>query len=183
MIVPFRTIFLGPDENDPVQRRDLSGPQVLHQFRISYDPGGITADEESLLYEFWVARRGRYGKFNFFSFDHHKKWVDISIGTGNGTQDDFTLPGKETSSVVVKVAGATKELTTDYIITENAGTDYQTVITFNPGKIPTTGQAVTVSFTGRRYFPDCVFKTSAAEFRAFGEMLYSVGLEIMQVSR
>lgn len=70
--------------------------------------------------------------------------TDETVGTGDGTNDVFTLANGNLitgSPCVVKVAGSTKTETTHYSLDRVTGT-----ITFTPGNIPTAGQAVTASY-------------------------------------
>lgn len=77
--------------------------------------------------------------------------TDENIGTGDGTTAAFQIrklyadtdrpyyrPISFPYNLVVKVAGVTKTLTTDYTVADG-------LITFGAGDIPTAGQAVTVT--------------------------------------
>lgn len=70
--------------------------------------------------------------------------VNESVGTGNGTNADFTLDYGNlyaTSTLTVKVDGVTKTESVDYSVNRTSGG-----ITFLAGKIPTAGQGVTASY-------------------------------------
>jgi uncharacterized protein (TIGR02217 family) len=96
---------------------------------------------------------GRRGAANAFPLRDplDNSLTDENIGTGDGTTAAFQIKKTYTdtdrsyarpitivSSLVVKVAGVTKTVTTHYTVLEG-------VVTFTGGNIPTAGQAVTVS--------------------------------------
>jgi len=125
--------------------------------RAEYDIGYSvrTNADFAAVAAFFRARRGRaYG----FRFKDHNDYTltDENIGTGDDVTAAYQiiktyepsgpLPYVReirkpvSGSVVVKVAGVTKTVTTHYTIDHATG-----IITFTAGNIPTAGQAVTVT--------------------------------------
>jgi uncharacterized protein (TIGR02217 family) len=96
---------------------------------------------------------GRRGAANTFPLRDplDNTLTDENIGTGDGTTASFQIgklyadadrpyfrPITIVSSLVVKVAGVTKTVTTHYTVANG-------IVTFTGGNIPTAGQAVTVT--------------------------------------
>jgi uncharacterized protein (TIGR02217 family) len=143
------------------------------------------ADLQSIV-AFFKARAGRARGFLF------KDWMDYTltdenIGTGDSadagatgtaafqitklytdTVNPYTrnITRPNATGLVVKVAGVTQTVTTDYTVDTTTG-----IITFQPGSIPTTGQAITV--TGEFFVPvrfDTDFLEISAEWAQAGSL-------------
>lgn len=65
-----------------------------------------------------------------------------SLGTGDGTQDTFSLANQHVFEAEIRVAGTLKTEGTHYAISKPAGQ-----IQFTPGNIPTAGQSVTATYS------------------------------------
>jgi hypothetical protein len=173
----FRTIKIGTD-GDFVQRRSKR-VSPLFSFAMTYR--NITNANLLTLYDFYLARLGSYDDFAFFDFDS-RSWSDFTIGTGNGVTTTFSVGGKSTSSLVIKVDSVTKTLTTHYTIQVAGGTNGQDQITFTAGNIPTTGQVITAAFLGRKYYPYVIFADDNMNYEVFVYAAYQVGVELVQVT-
>jgi len=95
------------------------------------------------LHTFWKSVKGRTVPFYFFYPDFTEYWVDISIGTGDGSEDTFTIPGDNVTNDVIKVAGTTKTSGVHYNLSAGTGTYGQDQAIFTVGNEPGVGEAVT----------------------------------------
>jgi hypothetical protein len=175
-IIPtFNTLKLGPTDGDFIQRRKKR-TVPLYQFRLKFNV--LSQSDIKTLYDFFISMSGCYGSFAFFDFDY-RDW-SIIVGTGDGSTTSFDLKGKETYNRIVKVNGIQKTEGTDYTFYQGLGADGQDKITFNSA--PATGDIIIADFTGRRYFPNCIFLEDVMSIESFSHLLYSTGLTIQEVS-
>lgn len=137
-----------------------SGIEQRHQawsrHRLRYDVSYGIRDKSDMdtVRAFFYNMKGKATGFRFKDWGDYEL-VDENIGTGDGSETVFNITktytsGSETyvrrifkpiaSGLVVKVAGVTQTLTTDYTVNATTG-----VITFTAGGTPGMGEAVTVT--------------------------------------
>jgi hypothetical protein len=107
----------------------------------------ITKADFRTLWEFYQARAGGFGEFNFF-FPNQNIWVGIYIGTGDGSTDVFNLPCKTSSSRTLYVDGDSQTEGVDYAFTAGGGVDGADKVDFSGGVTPAAGEYITLDFTG-----------------------------------
>lgn len=132
-------------ESGKSQIRDVWGRTRF----IADCPHEVRKDDAELLMAFW--RANRVLAFDFFDA-LEGYFPDESIGTGTGAETTFTVPAKETSDRVVKVAGVTKTEGVHYNISVGTGAVGQDRIIFTGGNIPANGAAITMTYRGRHWF-------------------------------
>lgn len=175
----WKTLKMGMTDGDFLQRRKKR-TTPLHTFTMNFRP--ITAAEMQTLWEFYQARSGSYEAFVFFDYKAFP-YTDVSVGTGTGAALTCQLKAKSVSSLVVKVAGVTKTAGVDYSFTsDGSGTNGQDKIVFLAGKYPTAGQAVTASYTGRKYLQYMIFQDDAMSRDQFHAVLFQTGITITEVT-
>lgn len=137
--------------------------QDWQKFRIRRDVGYPirTRAEMADVQEHFIARRGNFHTFPFRDWSDYTV-TDESVGTGDGTTAAFQLiktyeasgpdpyvrniTKPDADTVVIKVDGTTKTVTTHYTLDALTG-----IVTFTSGNIPTAGQAVT--WSGQFFVP------------------------------
>lgn len=92
--------------------------------------------------------RGRLGGESFTWFDPApaSSWVALEAGYGDGSEDEFDLPGVETASHAVYFDGVSQA--TGWSVSAGAGTDGRDLLVFTSA--PTAGVRITVDFAGVR---------------------------------
>lgn len=105
----------------------------------------ITKANFQTLWEFYQARAGAFGEFNFF-FPNSHTWVDIYVGAGDGSQTVWNLPCKTSSSRELKIDNVAQTEGVDYTFSAGGGSDGADQATFPAA--PGTGEYLTLSFTG-----------------------------------
>jgi hypothetical protein len=120
----------------------------VYDVKVVYD--ALSNSEARTLWNFFMARRGRYEAFYIYdmallagsAFDHDGQFV----GSGDGVTDTFDLPGRSTSSQTIYVDGAAQTLTTHYTISAGTGVSGADQVVFVTA--PTDGTVITADFTG-----------------------------------
>ncbi len=145
----------------------------LRRYSLAYEFLRAGAEAELQTLEgFFNLRRGRHDTFLYNDPDDYSV-TDQSFGTGDGTtsgfylartRGDFTEPVQSLNSApVIKVAGVTQTLTTDYTISALG------LVTFVTP--PADGAAITWSGT---YYWRCRFLRDESEFDQFLKDLWSL---------
>lgn len=137
------------------------------------------SNDKSILttvYDFFVARKGRYSSFGLFEFDCQFQWTTVSIGTGNGSiGQTVNSAGRNVSSRTVKVNGST---VTNYTVGTGTGTNGRDLLT-NTTPAWTNGHAITETFTGQRWFV-VRFADDEMSMSLFSAKLYETGLKMIE---
>lgn len=120
-------------------------PKMQQFFEIEYDT--LSSEELATLRDYHEANRSN--SFNFFD-RVSLGWTGLAVGTGDGAAATFTLPAKEITGRIVKVAGVVKTEGTHYTVSAGTGVDGEDQITFTVGNIPAAGAAVTLDVTKAR---------------------------------
>ena len=141
-----------------MQERRLQNLSIARHY-FAWQQRNADASLIATLRAFWYDRRGDFKAWLL------KDWTDFQlvaeqIGIGDGSDATFQITKTYTAgfnayvriirhiksgTLVVKVAGVTKTLTTHYTVSATG------LITFTGGNIPTMGQAITVD--GEFYVP------------------------------
>lgn len=133
-----------------------------HEYDVAYGINTL-AKLEDLLHFFHVVA-GRAIGFRFKDWMDYKSCdrsatpaqEDVSIGTGDGTEDDFQLVKTYTQGAYTRTRKILKPVSGTLLVAVAASAkqegvhydvDYATgIVTFKAGNIPTNGQAVTAGF-------------------------------------
>lgn len=143
------------------------------------DPGplkypNIDKANARTLWQFYQARAGAYELFSWFDA-FADVYVDEYVGTGDGSETVFNLPGKSTSSRTVYVDGISQSEGVDYTFGAAGGPDGEDKITF--GSPPDAGQYITISFTGILKVR-CRFKSDDLKYETFYNTISKLGIEL-----
>ena len=135
----------------------------------------IEQTEARTLWQFYQARYGSYDVFSFFVKDVDT-YVGEYIGTGEGVETVFDLPGKNTSArTVYKDAVPQTAGGADYTFTADGGTDGADKITFVVA--PASGTRLTVDFSGLLRIR-VRFKEDSLSYDYFYKLLTTMGIEL-----
>ena len=127
------------------------------------------------LWEFYLARKGRYEAFNFF-YPESSDYDGEYVGTGDGSTTAFNLPSKTASAYVLYADGG--ELSgsgTDYTFSSAGGADGADLATMTVA--PGAGTKLTWDFTGYLKI-HCRFTDDIYNFEYFNYALYRSGLKL-----
>lgn len=105
----------------------------------------VTTAQARILKAFYDANKTI--TFDFFDFDDDQ-FTTENIGTGDGSNDTFTIPAKSTSGHLVYVDAVLKTLTTHYTISVGTGSKGEDQVIFEAAHKPGNGLAVTVTYVG-----------------------------------
>jgi hypothetical protein len=157
---PIENIRRTPSEAGSTQSRDLWAGAT--KFKAEFEMRLSLAASRTAI-AFWMANRA--AAITYFDFDSSVEFDNESIGTGDGSALNFTIPAKRTtatSAPVVQVAdGAggwtTKTSVTHYNISAGTGALGEDRVIFTAGNAPANGRAVRISYIGRhRYTVDII---------------------------
>jgi len=120
----------------------------VYDVQVQY--AALTNSEARTLWNFFMARRGRYEAFYIFDLtllgSQTYSHVGQFCGVGDGATDTFDLPGRSTSSQAIYLDGALQTLTTHYTISAGTGTSGADQIVFVAA--PADGAVITADFSG-----------------------------------
>jgi hypothetical protein len=135
------------------------------------------------LYAFFLARRGRYDPFTFFSFTGHDnatvgvRWPELYVGTHDGTTTTWDLPIKTSTSRTLYRAGAAMTGGgVDYTFGSATGADGRDRVT---GLAGTAGDIITLDAVGLRA-ARMAFVVDSMRFENFHALLTTTGLELIE---
>lgn len=180
----FRTFIAGPFNNENVVTR--AGVQFpLHSGTVTFWTQGWTTLAET-IYEFFVARKGRYESFAFYDpqgWDASPVgilWKGCYVGVGTGAQTVFDLPLRNTnndSNRKIYCNGVDK--TSNGTWSQGTGADGRDKFTFST-YTPANGEVITCSGIARR-----VWKTKFAndefELTAREVNIYELSVDLVEV--
>jgi hypothetical protein len=179
IIQHWKNLRLGLTDGDFLQRRKKR-TSPLHEFVMKWKT--LTASEERQLWDFYYARSGGFEAFAFFDFAS-RSYTSQNIGTGDGVQTTFDAGAKNISNYTVYVDGNQKTEGTHYNVSSGTGTDGQDQIVFTAGNEPGNGEAVTLDYTGNKYYSTCVFTQDSLDSSNFITVLHTIGLSVMEVTQ
>ncbi len=148
-----------------------------HEFKYKWTKQSNDKSILTTIYDFHVARQGRYGSFGLFEFDAQFQWTTVTLGTAAGTLGEtVNSAGRNVTSRSIYLNGVLK---TNYTVGTGTGTNGRDLIT-NTTPAWTAGQTITETFTGQRWFV-VRFADDRMPMSLFSAKLYEVGLEMIQV--
>lgn len=152
-------------------------------FHASPTYSDILRSDLEALYAFFLARRGRYGTFTFFSFTGWDlspvgtRWPELYVGTHDGSATTWDLPIKNATSLTLYRAGVAKTGGgVDYTFGSGTGADGKDRVT---GLSGTLGDLITIDAVGQRA-ARMRFVAESMRFANFCNMLTSTGLEMIE---
>jgi len=156
-------------ENGSEQRRQK---WLYPKYDITIRFNALTEADAKTIYEFYMARNGSYESFYFFdpyAFNH----VGLYVGTGDGVEDIFDIPGKSTSVYTHYENGDV--VTSGFSVLTGGGDGEADRIDYTTA--PPAGTIITIDFTG--YLRAKVrFKDDAMDRNNFTTNLFRYGLEL-----
>lgn len=169
----FKTVISSLSGGEEKRRSKTTYP--LYDIEVNYDLLE-TADARE-LWQFYKSRQGSYEDF-YFILPYDDTYVDEYCGVGDGSTTDFDIPGKDISAYTVKVAGASREETTDYVIDPGGASHGGAQIEFVAA--PGLGSYVTINFTGAYVFK-VRFADDSLPFEVFYQKLTKMGISLVGV--
>lgn len=124
-----------------------------------------------MLYTFYMARKGAYEAFYFYTYDT-EKWAGLYVGVGDGTTTIFDLPGKTTSLRTVYINGVSTE-SLSYLT--GGGTESADRVQFDTA--PAAGEIISCDFTGYMRIK-CRFAEDGMDRKSFTSAIFSTGLKL-----
>lgn len=109
-----------------------------------------TPSDLLLLQTFLRARRGQADNFSYYTLDPYKQWANVQIGVGDGGQRAFFFPGRLSGSGTTYVYINGSPLGAYWSVTTPGDSLSRQCIQFEVGHAPTSGQIITVTWTGYR---------------------------------
>lgn len=141
------------------------------QYDVTLTFDVMSKSEFKTLWDFYHARRGRFEKFWFYTYETDE-WPVHYVGTGDGETTIFDLPGKVTSSRTLYVDDV--EQTSGFSYLTGGGDGDADRVQFDSA--PSAGEVVTASFTGYLRCP-VRFDDDTMDRELFSAALYSTGLK------
>jgi len=159
-------------ETGPVQVR---GIRTVPRWVVRYVWDSIVCANLDTLQTFFRTQKGPQTTIYAYTVDPWHWWIDVSAGTGDGSNLLFFYPGRqvETGTEIVKVDGVTKTAGVDYDMTFPSDANKRGQITFKTGKAPANGKAVTISFRGLRLLLGRLLNDAAARVTGFRRLKLS----------
>lgn len=133
------------------------------RFRIRL-PYRVNVTDLATLMNFHHARSGSYEAFDFIDL-HTRKWDDVYISTGDGTEVRFEVPFANISAQVVKVDGVTQVGVTDYTVSAGTGENGRDRIQFEVGSTPPDGDVITLTVPNENRFYTVRFEKDNIQYR------------------
>jgi len=142
----------------------------------------ITKANAEVLWEFYNARKGSYGEFNFFVPEPEETYPSYTgeyVHVGDGSTDVFNLPCKWSSARTLYVAGIVQTEDDDYTFTALGGEDGADKIDFEDSSMspPSNGAVILLNFTGILKVR-CRFAEDIMSFKVFMDRVATIGVEI-----
>lgn len=167
----FKTLTSKVDDLGTEQRKQ----KWLYPRRvITLNYNAISTANARTLWQFYQARAGAYGAFNWFH-TRSDSYVTEYVGTGDGTTTNFNLPSKSASSRTLYLDSTSQTETTDWVFTGSGGADGADLCAFVTA--PLSGQRITFTFTGYLKI-HCRFAVDQASFETFTGSLQRTGLKL-----
>lgn len=144
-IVPrFKTLVSTCDAGNEVRRSKQEYP--VFDVLVTYDM--LTKTEMDVLWNFFLARKGRYDAFYIYnladiSLVTSTGFTSLYVGTGDGSTTTFDVPGRSTSSQTLYVDGVE-----DSGAAFSSGGGASNSDRVEPSSTPAAGDILTVDFTG-----------------------------------
>lgn len=171
--ISHKTITTAFETGDPQRKKKWLYPR--RKFELQYK--NISKSDARTLWQFFMARGGRYDEFNLFH-PMTDSYVGEYVGTGDGSETVWNMPSKQAQNVDIYVNGVEQDQTAsspDVTFTSEGGADGADTIEFTTA--PDSGAYITTDFTGylkvRAYFEE-----DEMSFDNFYNRLLTFGLKI-----
>jgi len=166
------------DEGEENRKQKWLYPKRRIRVRYNF----ISKAHAETLWEFYLARKGRYGAFNFFVPEPQLTYPSYTgeyVGTGDGSTEVFNLPCKSAVSYTVYIDNSEQTEGINYNFTSGGGTDGADKIAFDDSNMvsPSDGAIITCDFTGALKVR-CRFAEDFASFSMFRDRRGSVSFEL-----
>jgi hypothetical protein len=171
-LLPVWKTIVSAFDSGKEQRRQK---QTYAKYDVKLKFENLTNSQMQTLWNFYIARRGSYEAFHFYTPDT-ADWDGLYIGVGDATKVIFDIPGKNTSTLSVYIDGAA---TSAYTALIGGGESNSDRIEFNSA--PTAGQIITCDFSGYLRIR-CRFKEDSMSRELFEYTLHKTSLELKGVS-
>jgi len=137
----------------------------------------ISVSEAKTLWQFFMARKGRFGAFNYiYPSGWENTYVGEYVGTGDGSTTIWNLPSKLAASYTLYVDGVSQTGGgVDYIFTAEGGEDQADKVEFSSA--PSSGDYITFDFTGRLKIRS-KFDEDIMSFETFFARLVTTGIKL-----
>jgi len=155
--------------------RKSKSPYATYNVTLAYKI--LLASEIRTLWHFYLARRGAFEMFWFYGLelDEH---INLYVGTGDGIESIFDLPGKNTSQQAIYLNGVLQS--SGYSILEGGGDGSSDRVDFGSPPL-TAGYEISCDFTGYLRIP-CRYKEDKMSKERFAYALYKTGIELLGLS-
>jgi hypothetical protein len=134
----------------------------------------VTKAQASVLYNFYLARKGAYEAFNYF-YPLSGAYEGEYVGTGDGSTTIFNLPCTGAFGYTVYLDGIEQTEGVDYTFTAEGGADGADKTEFNVA--PAAGEYITIDFTGYLKV-HARFAEDGLSFETFWDRLVDSGVEL-----
>ena len=169
--IQFKTLVSEFDDLGEEQRKQkwlYPKRRVTLRYRL------IAKSDAETLWEFYLARKGKYESFNFF-FPHSDSYEGEYVGSGDGSTTVFNLPSKSGASYAVYIDSVAQSEGSDYTFGSGTGTDGADKVTFVSA--PEEGERITYDFTGNLKI-HCRFADDLQRFEMFVMWLTTMGITL-----
>lgn len=177
-VTPFPQLpyILEPQWNTIISRADAGNEQrkqkaTYARYNVTLTYNALTQTNIDLLYAFYMARKGSYEAFHFYTLDSYT-WTDLWVGLGDGIETTFDIPGQSTSSQIMYLNGLS---TIEFSAVSGGGDSDSDRVIFNVA--PAAGTIITCTFTGYMRIR-CRFDSDNMSREAFMGALYKTGLKL-----
>lgn len=143
--------------------------------RIELRYANVPIGKAETLWEFYIARSGRFEAFSWFHRDTSISYVGEYVGPGDGSTKVFNLPSKQASLRTLKVDGVSQTEGVDWMFDSEGGADGADKATFNTA--PPDGDRITFDFTGKLKVR-CRFLEDIVSFDIFFNKLMTTGITL-----
>lgn len=126
------------------------------------------------LWEFYLARKGKFGKFRFFD-QLITTYSGEYVATSDGSTSIWNLPSYQAQSRTLKYDGVSKTEGVDWTFTAMGGGDGEDKASLII--VPDSGAKITFDFTGQLVI-SCRFAEDIMSYEAFYSVLFATGLRM-----
>jgi hypothetical protein len=147
--------------------------QTYPKFNVSLTYETLTKEDIQTLWNFYIARKGAYEAFYFFTPDS-ADWNGLYIGTGDASTVTFDIPGTLNGTITIYNNGVEVD-SGDYTLLVGGGVEGSDRVTFDTA--PGLNEIITCDFTGYMRIR-CRFEEDEMTRSGFTGALYKTGLKM-----
>lgn len=177
--IQFRTLVQEFESGIPTRKKKRTYPRRLYQLRYS---NYIDYTEIQTLYQFFIARAGRFEDFVFFDRNPNHVYVKEYVGTGDGSTTEFNLPSLNATEYTLYIddvaqsegeeSGSSGVDWTFHAANGDGGED-----TCKLAVAAAEGERITFSFKGRLK-GRCIFDEDEMSFEEFWNKYVTTGIRL-----